>query len=153
MQQDTDPAPRADLVAVVFPLVEALRKMLAEVESLWSHQDINPSEAAVLERLFIDHNGSARSGDLLGHPIRSTPALGKVLASLESKDLANRNRSAKDGRIVIVSGTEKAKQLYEDMIERILTKVVGPTTADLSDRDFAQLDRLTRKLRPPQPSR
>ena len=69
----TGRTPRPDLVSTVFPLVEALRRMLARVETLWSAVGVNPSEAAVLERLFIDHDGEARSGELLGHPIRAKP--------------------------------------------------------------------------------
>ena len=140
---------RPGLVNTVFPLVEAMRRMLARVETLWSDVDINPSEAAVLERLFIDHDGEARSGELLGHPIRSTPALGKVLASLEDKNLITRQRSANDRRVVIVAGTDGARELYDTMIQQILTVVVAPTTAELDDDDFTELRRITEKLRPP----
>lgn len=140
---------RPDLVSTVFPLVEALRRMLAGVETLWSGVGINPSEAAVLERLFIDHDGEARSGELLGHPIRSTPALGKVLASLEEKELVTRHRSADDGRVVIVAGTADARRLYDETIEQILTVVIGPSTAELDNDDFTELRRITEKLRPP----
>ena len=140
---------RPDLLGTVFPLVEVIRQMLARVETLWAEVGINPSEAAVLERLFIDHDGEARSGALLGHPIRSTPALGKVLASLEDKDLITRQRSADDRRVVIVAGTDNARELYDEMIEQILTVVVAPTTAELDDDDFTELRRITDKLTPP----
>ena len=145
----TGRTPRPDLVSTVFPLVEALRRMLVGVETLWVAVGINPSEAAVLERLFIDHGGEARSGELLGHPIRSTPALGKVLASLEEKRLVTRRRSADDGRIVMVTGTDNARRLYDEMIEQILTVVVAPSTAEHDDDEFAELRRITEKLRPP----
>ena len=148
-QRTTRSTLRPDLVSTVFPLVEALRQMLAGVEILWSAVGINPSEAAVLERLFIDHDGEARSGELLGHPIRSTPALGKVLASLEEKGLVTRRRNADDGRVVIVAGTADARRLYDETIEQILTVVVGPSTAELDDDEFAGLRHITEKLRPP----
>jgi len=140
---------RPDLLGTVFPLVEVIRQMLARVETLWAEVGINPSEAAVLERLFIDHDGEARSGALLGHPIRSTPALGKVLSSLEDKNLITRQRSADDRRVVIVASTDNARELYDEMIEQILTVVVAPTTAELDDDDFTELRRITDKLTPP----
>ena len=141
---------RLDPLSTVFPLVEALRRMLVAVEVLWSAVGINPSEAAVLERLFIDFGGEARSGDLLGHPIRSTPALGKVLANLEGKQLITRRRDADDGRVVIVVGTAEARRLYDETIEQIVTVVVEPSTAELDDTDLAQLSRITEKLTPPE---
>jgi len=148
-----DPPLRPDLVATVFPLVETIRRMLARVEELWIEEGINPSEAAVLERLFIDHSGQARSGELLDHPIRSTPALGKVLASLEAKGLITRLRGLEDRRVVVVSGTQQARELYNRTIDRILTEVVGPTTARLSDEEFTAIRRITARLVPPEQSR
>lgn len=154
MQAVTEnPLSRDDLVATVFPLVEAMRKMLARVELIWSDEAVTPSEAAVLERLFIDHDGSARSGALLGHPIRSTPALGKALASLEERGLITRDRDTDDGRVVIVTGTEHGQELYDAAIERILSVVVGPTTAELDLEEFAALRAVTEKMRPPEPPR
>ena len=141
--------PRSDLVDTVFPLVEVIRRMLARVETLWAEVGINPSEAAVLERLFIDHDGEARSGALLGHPIRSTPALGKVLSGLEDKTLITRHRSSHDGRVVVVTGTDAARYLHDQILGQILSVVVGPTTGNLEEEDFADLRRITRKLTPP----
>ena len=141
--------PRSDLVDTVFPLVEVIRRMLARVETLWAEVGINPSEAAVLERLFIDHDGEARSGALLGHPIRSTPALGKVLSGLEDKTLITRHRSSHDGRVVVVTGTDAARDLHDQILGQILSVVVGPTTGNLEEEDFADLRRITRKLTPP----
>lgn len=148
-----NPLSREDLVATVFPLVEAMRKMLARVEFIWSDDAVTPSEAAVLERLFIDHDGRARSGALLGHPIRSTPALGKALASLEERGLITRTRDADDGRVVIVAGTEQGRELYDAAIDRILSVVVGPTTAGLDIEEFATLRTITAKMQPPEPRR
>lgn len=154
MQTVTEnPLSHDDLVATVFPLVEAMRKMLARVELIWSDEAVSPSEAAVLERLFIDYDGSARSGALLGHPIRSTPALGKVLASLEERGLITRDRDTDDGRVVIVTGTERGRELYDAAIERILSVVVGPTTAQLDLEEFATLRAITAKMLPPEPRR
>ena len=148
-----NPLSRDDLVATVFPLVEAMRKMLARVELIWSDDAVTPSEAAVLERLFIDHDGRARSGALLGHPIRSTPALGKVLGSLEERGLITRERDTEDGRVVIVTGTDNGQELYDAAIERILSVVVGPTTANLDLDEFATLRTITAKMQPPEPPR
>lgn len=152
MPAPPNPTPlRPDLVPTIFPLVEAIRRMLARVESLWLDAGISPSEGAVLERLFIDFDGQARSGDLLGHPVRSTPALGKVLAGLETKGMITRRRSAEDRRVVIVSATAEARELYDETIRRILTMVMAPTTADLGDAEFDALREITSRLRPPDP--
>jgi DNA-binding MarR family transcriptional regulator len=147
------PVPHGNLLAVVFPLVEAIRKMLARVELIWSDDAVTPSEAAVLERIFISYNGRARSGALLGHPIRSTRALRKVLGSLEEKGFIARNRDEDDGRVVIVSGTEKGRELYDVVIERIPSEVVGPTMTNVDVGDFATLRRITAAMRPPEPRR
>lgn len=58
-------------------------------------------------------------------------------------------RSADDGRVVIVTGTDNAQELYVEMIEQILTVVVGPATAQLDNQEFAELRHITEKLRPP----
>lgn len=142
-----------ELISTVFPLIETLRKMLTSVELLWIARGVNPSEAAALERLFIDHQGQARSGDLLGHPVRSTPALGKVLASLEAEGLISRTRDPGDGRVVVVTATDQARELYESTIREILSAVVAPTTAGLDQDDFDALRAITAKLRPPEPPR
>ncbi len=144
---------RPDLLYTIFPLVEAIRKMLARVELLWLDDGISPSEAAVLERLFIDFDGFARSGDLLGHPVRSTPALGKVLASLEAKGMTTRQRGEEDRRVVMVTGTDLARELYDQTIVRILSLVVAPTTADLNAEDFAAIRDITSRLDPPVPGK
>jgi DNA-binding MarR family transcriptional regulator len=149
----SNPLSSEDLVATVFPLVEAIRKMLAHVELIWSDVAVTPSEAAVLERLFIDYNGRARSGALLGYPIRSTPGLGKALASLEDSGLVTRRRDADDGRVVIVTGTTHGRELFDDSIERIVSEVVSPTTAGLNLDEFAMLRTITSKLRPPESRR
>ena len=141
--------PHAETVDMFFPHVEAIRAMLATVEELWNEEGINPSEAAVIERLFIYHHGEARSGDLLGHPVRSTPALGKVLASLEAKKLITRSKGTEDRRIVIVSATEQAANLFQTLIARIVEDVVWPSTAAFDKRDFDRLQALTAKMTPP----
>jgi DNA-binding MarR family transcriptional regulator len=127
--------------------------MLMQVELIWSDDAVTPSEAAVLERLFISYNGRARSGALLGYPIRSTPALGKVLGSLENKGLIARNRDDHDGRVVVVTGTETGRALYDEFIERILSEVVGPTMTNLDAGEFATLRSITARMRPPEPRR
>jgi DNA-binding MarR family transcriptional regulator len=127
--------------------------MLMQVELIWSDDAVTPSEAAVLERLFISYNGRARSGALLGYPIRSTPALGKVLGSLENKGLIARNRDDHDGRVVVVTGTETGRALYDESIERILSEVVGPTMTNLDAGEFATLRSITARMRPPEPRR
>jgi DNA-binding MarR family transcriptional regulator len=116
-------------------------------------ESMTPSEAAVLERLFIDYHGRARSGALLGHPVRSTAGLGKALASREESGLVTRKRDTDDGRVVIVTGTEQGRKLFDNSIERIVSEVVSPTTAALNLDDFAMLRAITSKLQPPEPRR
>ena len=144
---------RSEVVDTVFGLVEAIRKMFVQVDAIWEEEGISPSEAAALERLFIIHEGRARSGDLLGFPIRSTPALGKVLAKLEGDELITRSRGTEDRRLVFVEGTEQAAELWDKVLERILAEVVLPTTADFNERDFMTLRKLSARLHPPEPKR
>ena len=109
---------------------------------------MTPSEGAVLARLFINGGGTSRSGELLGHPIRSTPALAKILASLEADNLIARTRSDTDRRVVIVEATPDAIALWDQAQERISTEVVTPTTHNLSDQDVAALTKLLTSLDP-----
>lgn len=139
----------ADVVDAVFGLVEAVRKMFSRVDTIWEEVGISPPEAAVLERHFILEGGRARSGALLGFPIRSTPALGKVLARLESSGMVTRQPGTEDRRAVYVQGTREAKALFDGVLERILAEVALPTTADFGDDDFATLRKLTDRLNPP----
>jgi DNA-binding MarR family transcriptional regulator len=139
-----------ELVSTIFPLVEAIRKMIARVEALWADAGLSPSEGSVLARLFIDEDGRARSGDLLGHPIRSTPALGKVLASLESKEMITRRRGTQDRRVVFVEGTDSGRAVSDDVMERILAEVVAPATVDLDAEDLSALRMITSRFRPPE---
>ena len=64
-----------------------------------------------------------------------------------------RNRDEDDGRVVIVTGTEKGRKLYDAFIERILSEVVGPTMTNLDVGDFATIQRITASMRPPEPRR
>jgi DNA-binding MarR family transcriptional regulator len=139
----------AGIVDAVVGLVEAVRKMFSRVDAIWDEVGISPPEAAVLERLFILEGGRARSGALLGFPIRSTPALGKVLARLESSGMVTRQRGTEDRRAVYVQGTPEAEAMFDGVLERILTEVVLPTTADFNAEDFATLRKLTDRLNPP----
>ena len=106
--------------------------MFALVDDLWVQAGLNPSAAAVIERLYFYHGGSARSGDLLGNPIRSTPAMGYVLASLKSKQLVTRRQDDNDRRVVVVARTPAARELYAEMVERILDRVVGSAATGLN---------------------
>jgi DNA-binding MarR family transcriptional regulator len=132
----------------MFALAESGRSMITKVEEIWGDAGVTPSEGAVLARLFINGNGTSRSGELLGHPIRSTPALAKILASLETDNLITRTRSDADRRVVIVEATPDAAALWDQVRKRISTEVVTPTTHDLSDQDIAALSKLLTALNP-----
>ena len=132
----------------MFALVETGRVMITRVEEIWGDAGIAPSEGAVLARLFINGEGASRSGDLLGHPIRSTPALAKILASLESDNLITRTRSATDRRVVIVEATPEAAVLFDQVLQRIETEVVATTTSNLTNNDIDALATLLATLNP-----
>ena len=132
----------------MFALVESGRRMITRVEEIWGDAGVSPSEGAVLARLFINGGGTSRSGELLGHPIRSTPALAKILASLENDNLITRSRSGADRRVVIVEGTPDAAALWDQVLQRISTDVVSRTTQDLSDHDIEELSKLLANLNP-----
>jgi DNA-binding MarR family transcriptional regulator len=132
----------------MFALVETGRGMITRVEEIWGDAGIAPSEGAVLARLFINGNGASRSGDLLGHPIRSTPALAKILASLEDDNLITRTRSANDRRVVIVEATPEATALFDQILQRIETEVIGTTTSNLTNDDIDALATLLATLNP-----
>jgi DNA-binding MarR family transcriptional regulator len=132
----------------MFALVEAGRTMITRVEEIWGDAGVSPSEGAVLARLFINGDGASRSGDLLGHPIRSTPALAKILASLEADNLITRARSADDRRVVIVEATPDAATLFNQVLRRIENEVVATTTSNLTNTDIDALARLLASLNP-----
>lgn len=132
----------------MFALVESGRWMITRVEEIWGDTGVTPSEGAVLARLFINGGGASRSGELLGHPIRSTPALAKILASLEADDLITRTRSGADRRVVIVEATPHAAALWDQVLQRISTEVVTTTTQNLSDQDIDALSKLLANLNP-----
>ena len=132
----------------MFALVESGRWMITKVEEIWGDAGVTPSEGAVLARLFINGGGTSRSGELLGHPIRSTPALAKILASLENDNLITRTRSDADRRVVIVEATPDAAALWDQVLQRISTEVVTRTTRNLSDGDIATLSKLLTNLNP-----
>lgn len=133
----------------MFLLAERGRQMTAAVETIWGDIGVSPSEAAVLARLIVTHGGDARSGALLGYPIRSTPALAKVLASLEAEGLVERSRSAEDGRIVIVKATTDAHDLFGHVLRRIETEVTIPTTQNLDNQEITSLHNHLHDLTPP----
>ena len=142
------PGPLDARMRTMFALVESGRSMITKVEEIWGDAGVTPSEGAVLARLFINGGGTARSGELLGHPIRSTPALAKILASLETDNLITRTRSNTDRRVVIVEATPDATSLWNQVRERISTEVVTPTTHHLNDQDIAALTKLLTTLDP-----
>ena len=144
MDQNVDPRTQA-----MFLLVEKGRQMTAAVETIWGDTGVSPSEAAVLARLIVTHGGDARSGALLGYPIRSTPALAKVLASLEAEGLVERSRSTQDGRIVIVKATADARELFGHVLRRIETEVTSPATQNLDNREIGYLHNHLQQLTPP----
>lgn len=135
-------------IRTMFALVETGRRMITRVEEIWGDAGVSPSEGAVLARLFINGDGASRSGDLLGHPIRSTPALAKTLASLEADNLITRTRSDADRRVVIVEATPEAAALWDQVLQRISTEVVTATTKDVSDQDVDALSKLLASLKP-----
>jgi DNA-binding MarR family transcriptional regulator len=132
----------------MFALVEAGRTMITRVEEIWGDAGVSPSEGAVLARLFINGDGASRSGDLLGHPIRSSPALAKILASLEADSLITRARSTDDRRVVIVEATPDAAALFNQVLRRIENEVVATTTSNLTSTDIDALARLLASLNP-----
>ena len=144
MDENVDPRTRAMVL-----LVEKGRQMTAAVETIWGDTGVSPSEAAVLARLIVTQGGDARSGALLGYPIRSTPALAKLLASLEAEGLVERSRSPEDGRIVIVKATADAHDLFGHVLRRIETEVTFPTTQNLDNQEIAYLHNHLHDLTPP----
>lgn len=142
------PRPVDPRMQTMFALVESGRSMITKVEEIWGDAGVTPSEGAVLARLFISGGGTSRSGELLGHPVRSTPALAKILASLEADNLIARTRSHADRRVVIVEATLDASALWDQVQGRISAEVVTPTTHNLSDQDVAALTKLLTSLGP-----
>jgi DNA-binding MarR family transcriptional regulator len=137
---------QSERLNTMFALVEAGRRMISYVETIWADVGLSPSEGAVLARLLITGKGRTRSGALLGHPIRSTPALGKVLANLESAQLISRERGAEDRRVVFVEATADGRELFEQVLARIESEVVTTTTSDLQDTDVTALGELISRL-------
>lgn len=71
--------------------------------------DLTPSESSVLSRL--DRGGPASPGDIAaGEQVRPQAMTG-VLANLEGKGLIVREPDPADGRRVVVSATDAARQL------------------------------------------
>ena len=122
--------------------------MTAAVENIWGSAGLTPSEGVVLSRLIVTYGGTARSGELVGYPIRSTPALAKILAALESDGFITRDRSASDRRIVNVNATSDAHELFGQVLQRIETEVSLPATDNLDGDQLAALTTLVSNLKP-----
>lgn len=122
--------------------------MTAAVENLWGAVGLSPSEGVVLSRLIVTHGGTARSGELVGYPVRSTPALAKILAALESDGLVNRSRSTSDRRVVVVDAAASGHDLFGQVLERIEAEVSLPATDKLDADQIAVLTTLVSELTP-----
>lgn len=133
----------------MFLIVELGRRMTEPVELIWGDVGLSPTEGTLLARLIVTFNGRARSGELVGYPVRSTAALAKVLAGLEADGLIARTRRDDDRRVVEVQATEAARQLFRQVFTRIATEVAEPTAEPLDDRQLDTLQELLERLTPP----
>ena len=133
----------------MFLIVELGRRMTAPVETLWGEVGLTPTEGLLLARLMVTHNGRARSGDLVDYPIRSTAALAKVLAGLETNGLITRTRRQDDGRGIDIEATPGAHALFRSVFARISNEVAGPTAQPLTKAELEDLEALLRRLTPP----
>lgn len=144
MPTNTDDRARA-----MFLIVELGRRMTAPVEIFWGDVGLTPTEGLIMARLIVTFDGHARSGDLVNYPVRSTPALAKVLAGLESEGLIRRLRRDDDRRGVDVEATPAAQDLFRNVFARITDEVARPTSQPLNDHELSQLHELLERLTPP----
>jgi hypothetical protein len=132
----------ADAADTVFGLFEAVRSVFVRVDAI--------GESSIS---LATGDGRAHSAGRLGFPIRSTPALGspgKVPASPESSGMVTRQRGTEDRRAVCVRGAEEAKALLDQVLDRVLTEVVLPTTANFYEKSIVALHKLADRLNPPE---
>ena len=133
----------------MFSIVEIGRRLTAPVELMWGDAGLSPSEGIVMARLLMNYGGLARSGELVGYPLRSTAAVARVLAGLEADGLITRRQREDDRRGVDVELTTRGRGLFDSVFRRIAAESALPTAEPLSDDDIETLKALLDRLTPP----
>ncbi len=137
----------------MFTIVEIGRRLTAPVELIWGDVGLSPSEGIVMARLFMNHGGRTRSGQLVGYPLRSTAAVARVLAGLEADGLITRSQREDDRRGVDVELTAGGRELFKSVFRRIAAESALPTAEPLPDDDIESLKTLLDRLTPPDDDR
>jgi MarR family 2-MHQ and catechol resistance regulon transcriptional repressor len=101
------------------------------------------TQFAVLEALY--HLGPMSLSDVAEKILTTGGNLTMVVGNLEKQDLAQRQRAAGDGRVMMVSLTPKGKKLIRDVFP-LHADAIAKFLSILSHKDQERLSRLCRKL-------
>lgn len=104
---------------------------------------LTTSQFGVLESLY--HLGSMSQSDICAKLLKSSGNITLVIDNLEKRDLVRRERDAEDRRVVIVTLTEKGRELIARVFPDHVAAIVNEMSVLIPDEQET-LGRLCRKL-------
>jgi MarR family 2-MHQ and catechol resistance regulon transcriptional repressor len=124
-------------------LTRATDSLLMRLARRETFGDLTPRQFGVLEALH--HLGPMRQGEICTKLLTSGGNVTLVVDNLERDGLVQRERSAKDRRVVMVSLTEAGKELISQVFPMHLADVVEEMSI-LTPEEQEELGRLCRIL-------
>ncbi|MFF5793853.1 MarR family winged helix-turn-helix transcriptional regulator [Paeniglutamicibacter sp. NPDC012692] len=128
-------------------LFRAQVSVMRKLQKLPEFKQLSTREYDVLFNLSRCPSGSSRLSDLNQHLLISQPSLSRMADRLEAKGLVARQPDPTDQRAVLFTLTEAGAKLQKE-IGREHVKGIHALIGDaLTSEEFADLERLTAKLR------
>ncbi|MGL3806022.1 MarR family winged helix-turn-helix transcriptional regulator [Paeniglutamicibacter sp. R2-26] len=142
-----DPASLRDSNAAWESLFRAQVSVMRKLQKLPEFKLLSTREYDVLFNLSRCPSGSSRLSDLNQHLLISQPSLSRMADRLEAKGLVTRQPDPTDQRAVLFTLTDAGAKLQKE-IGREHVKGIHALIGDaLSAEEFAQLTRLSTRLR------
>src|SRR4051812_40967992 len=120
----------ADLQDVVQDILKQFQSVNAAAAN-GPHVELNMQELRIVE--FLGNEGPRMMRELAEHLTVAVNSMTSIVDGLERKDLARRQRSAEDRRVIRVELTEAGQVMYRsiaDVNSRLFRSMLGALTED-----------------------
>jgi MarR family transcriptional regulator, 2-MHQ and catechol-resistance regulon repressor len=124
-------------------LVRAAGSVAADVHRHLALFDLTVSQFGVLEALY--HNGPTFQRDIAAKILKTTGNITLVIDNLEKRDLVLRQRELQNRRSILVSLTEKGRELIQEIFPQHAWRI-GDRMAVWGEMEQRQLGLLLKKL-------
>ncbi|NEG69953.1 MarR family winged helix-turn-helix transcriptional regulator [Bifidobacterium choloepi] len=130
--------------SVHYQLMAAHLTLMRRVNDVTRKLGLTPGQPKVIE--FLNAHGEADQSQIAAGCLIEKATIGGILARMEQAGLISRRRSDADRRAILVSLTDRGRELAVD-VHAAFEESERPIREALTDQQIAELDSLLTRLR------